>query len=105
ETPPTETETPPTETEVPPTETEIPPTETEVPPTETEDPPTETPVTPTEDTQGEITPGTTSTPGAPGAGQGLFTDSQGAAAQLMLALLGLAAVSGGLVLLAVGRKR
>lgn len=78
------------------TRTEPTPTPTSPPP-----PPTATP-TPIETVRGAITPGLQATPVAPSAGSGLASSGSG---NVLFALLGLVAISGGLVLVTVGRKR
>ncbi len=85
------------------------PTNTPETPDTTPETPTETTVdatpTPTEEVAGEITPGpgNQATPIAPNSGSGLATGSTGASA--LLALLGLAVITGGASLMAVSRKR
>ncbi|MBE0609807.1 MAG: hypothetical protein IH609_10530 [Dehalococcoidia bacterium] len=89
----------PTATPVPPTEIPVPPTETPVPPTVV--PPTAIP-TVVEDVAGEKTPGPT--PLAPVTGTG--TGGGGTASMnLLLVVAGLAVLSGGLTMAAVGRRR
>jgi hypothetical protein len=84
-----------------PTVTATPETPTETPETPTEEP-TEEP-SPTETVAGEKTPGVISTPIAPETGTGFR--SGGTAGSIGLALLGLVAVTGGMLLLSLGRKR
>jgi hypothetical protein len=106
----TETPTPtPTNT---PTQTPTPsPTPTNTPtPTPTNTPtltPTPTPTqpsTPIDDVAGTRTPGPAQTPIAPSTGTGILGTS-GTTASLLMALLGVLAMTGGLGVLALGRKR
>ncbi|WP_343395287.1 hypothetical protein [Candidatus Amarobacter glycogenicus] len=84
-----------------PTSTAVPPTSTPVPPTSTAVPSTPTPKA---TTAGERTPGPGSpTPLAPSTGQGFFGGPVGGA-NLLLVLLGLAAIAGGLLFVGAGRR-
>ncbi|MBK6560696.1 choice-of-anchor K domain-containing protein [Candidatus Amarobacter glycogenicus] len=84
-----------------PTSTAVPPTSTPVPPTSTAVPSTPTPKA---TTAGERTPGPGSpTPLAPSTGQGFFGGPVGRS-NLLLVLLGLAAIAGGLLFVGAGRR-
>jgi hypothetical protein len=96
----------PTTTPSTPTATPTTPTTTATPPTVTNTPvpPTATPTTPISNVGGEKTPGPGQTPIAPSTGDG-FMDGTAGGFNLLLILAGLAALTGGLGFLALGRRK